>query len=361
MKYQTRAIYFDGESSKPRSIDLVLNKDLKIVSSDTVLFSQNSWPLNQLQLQFREDAILLQPKGQGVAYLKIEEDFFVNTHGEFLQSSVHQNLYSKLVSLNWGVHVTLAVALLGLIVGGYLFVVPWVAERAVNIIPVSYDTKIGQTFVDQFAVFENIDSSSTYILNTFADELDLSNQKPLNFTVIQSNLVNAFALPDGSIFIYSGLLKKMEDYSELVALIGHEASHVNHRHSMKMLCRDLSGYIFISVLLGDINAVTATIANNLHSLNSLTYSRKFEREADIEGLKIMKNNGIDIQGMHTLFSRLQRESEQNLPELFSTHPLTKSRMEYICEEIDQTTTEHKINPTLYKLFDELLKSLSAEY
>ena len=58
----------------------------------------------------------------------------------------------------------------------------------------------------------------------------------------------------------------MKSYEELVALIGHEATHVNHRHGMKLLCRDLSGYLFVSAILGDANGIMAVITDNVNSL-----------------------------------------------------------------------------------------------
>jgi beta-barrel assembly-enhancing protease len=113
---------------------------------------------------------------------------------------------------------------------------------------------------------------------------------------------------------------------ELVGLIGHEAAHVNNRHSMKMLCRNLSGYLFISTVLGDVNGVMAVLGDNVNTLQSLSFSREYEREADEEGFAIVTKNHVNPKGMVTLFQRLQQEHSIEMPEFLSTHPVTKDRI-----------------------------------
>ena len=76
---------------------------------------------------------------------------------------------------------------------------------------------------------------------------------PIKFSVINSETVNAFALPDGNVVVFTGIIDLMDDYDELAGLIGHEVAHVNNRHSMRMMCRNLAGYIFLSAVLSDVN------------------------------------------------------------------------------------------------------------
>jgi predicted Zn-dependent protease len=191
-------------------------------------------------------------------------------------------------------------------------------------------------------------------LNEFARQLTLNNTRDLRFFVVESNVVNAFALPNGNIIIYTGILNKMENSGELAGLIGHEVSHVNNRHSVKTLCRNLAGYLILSALLGDVNGITAIIAENAHNLQNLSYSRQFEREADEQGTAILIQNQIDPQGMTQLFTRLEEEENAfAVPEFISTHPLTQDRIAKINRYIENEVYQTENHPLLDELFQSL--------
>ena len=169
--------------------------------------------------------------------------------------------------------------------------------------------------------------------------------------------LNAFALPDGNIVVFTGIIDAVENANELSGLIGHEAAHVNKRHSMKMLCRNLSGYLFISAVFNDVNGITAIIGDNIHSLQSMSYSRTFEKEADIEALEILQQNNIDPKGMLLLFDRLESHSVIEIPEFLSSHPITKERSNYIKELITKKKIKIVSNKKTEDLFKKLKKAL----
>ena len=250
-------------------------------------------------------------------------------------------------------HILFTVFIFVVIGLGYFYAVPWIAEKAVVVIPEEYDSNLGETFFEQNMLFNEIDTRKTKALNSFAKELNLKNTKKLKFTVVNSPIVNAYALPDGNIVVFSGILNTMKNYDELVGLIGHEVAHVNHRHSLKMMCRNLSGYLFVSAILGDANAVMATIGDNVNSLQSLSFSRKFEHEADAEGFAIIALNKTNPIGMSNLFKRLQDKEFVSIPEFLSSHPMTTDRINYINELIKKNPFGFKENAKLKKLFLEI--------
>ncbi len=205
-------------------------------------------------------------------------------------------------------------------------------------------------------IINTIDSVKTKKLNEFASHLKFKNSKKLNFTVVNSEIVNAYALPDGNVVVFTGILNSMKSYEELVGLIGHEVAHVNHRHSMKLLCRDLSGYLFVSAIVGDVNGVMAVVADNANNLRSLSFSREFENEADLEGYNFLIENKINPKGMSDLFSRLQKEEMgYSIPEFLSSHPITKDRILKINKMIQKQTITFSENPKLKTIFEELKK------
>jgi predicted Zn-dependent protease len=106
----------------------------------------------------------------------------------------------------------------------------------------------------------------------------------------------------------------------VLGLLGHKVAHVNRTHGIKMLCRNLSGYLFISAILVDANGIMETIGDNVNSLRSLPFSREFEKQADMGGFAILAKNQINPEGTSSLFNRLQDEKQIVIPE-FQVHIL----------------------------------------
>jgi len=246
--------------------------------------------------------------------------------------------------------VGLAAAMLALIVAAYFYLLPLIAEKTAVLLPESLDIYIGDLFMGTLLDEDKINPTKTAYLEKFAAQINFENTKPLYFFVVESDEINAFALPNGRVVVYSGILNKMQSSSELAALLAHEAAHVNHRHSTKMLCRNLAGYVLISLIFSDVNGIMAVLANNAQQLHLLSYSRKFENEADEQGLKILINNYNDPNGMVQLFDLIEREEKIAVPKIISTHPLTKERKENMQKIIAELEYNLRLNNNLESLF-----------
>jgi predicted Zn-dependent protease len=122
---------------------------------------------------------------------------------------------------------------------------------------------------------------------------------------------------------------------------------------MKMMSRNLAGYLIISILLTDVNGVMTVIADNAQELHSLSYSRKFEQEADEKGLQILMNNRANPRGMVQLFEQLEQEETLTSPALLSSHPLTAERKKHMNTLIKRASFEINPNPRLEKIFRKL--------
>jgi len=348
----TVATYFDGISSIPQQIELTLDEQQGQLVFKT-LIGINKWRIEEISVEQFGNTLEIRHNDNKTALIKVNNPDFSAEFLNLLKQKGHLGWYHIFIHLGIKVHILIAILILGLIVGGYFLIIPWVAEKAVLIIPEKYDASLGHTFFNEYVTKNNVDSAKTNILNEFAAGLKLNNSKPLHFTVVQSDIVNAFALPDGNIVVYTALLNKMKGYDELAGLIGHEVIHVNNRHTMKMLCRNLSGYIFISVVLTDVNGIMAVIADNARNLESLSFSRQFEQEADVQGTELMIQNGINPKGMTTLFTRLKSEEKVLVPTFISSHPMTDDRIKYINELIKNKPSFRKENKRLTELFQEL--------
>jgi Zn-dependent protease with chaperone function len=353
MKERTTGIFFDGESSIPKEIELIFDMEKKGVVFATENNQQHFWNFDQVSFQTKSRNIYLEYGNDPIQNIKINDRYFINQINDFRRKKGNQGWYNKLMDMGIKAHILFTVFIFAIIGLGYFYAIPWAAEKAVVIIPEEYDSRLGATFFEQSMLFSDVDAQKTKALNQFALELNLRNTKKLKFTVVDSPIVNAYALPDGNIVVFSGILNEMKDYDELVGLIGHEVAHVNHRHSIKMVCRNLSGYIFVSAILGDANGVMATIGDNVNNLQSLSYSRNFEHEADVEGFEIISLNKVNPKGMSDLFKRLQSKEIVTIPEFLSSHPVTTERIKDINELIKKKPFPFKDNLKLKKLFLEI--------
>lgn len=353
MTEKTTAIFFDGESSINQEIELFFDFEKQILFFETSKTKQNIWEIEAILFDEKGKKLNLQYGNNPIQNIVIEDENFIKNLN--FSRNKNNNWYEKLINLGVTFHITLALLILGIIGLSYLYVIPFVAEKSLVLIPENYDTKLGQLFFDQNMVFNEIDTAKTKTLNLFAKELILKNKKKLQFFVVNSSEVNAFALPDGSVIIYTGILKSMKNYDELVGLIGHEVAHVNNRDSMKMLCRNLSGYLFISAILGDVNGIMATIGDNVNTLQSLSFSREFEHQADSDGFEILTLNKVNPKGMSTLFERLKVENKLSIPKFLSSHPITEDRIAYINKLIKSKSFPFEENLKLKSLFQELKK------
>lgn len=347
------ATYFDGYSSIPQQIELRLEDELGQLSFSTPFSPLKEWKIINVSYEKFGDTLEIRYSQNKKEVIKINNQEFTNQFLIVLKKHGKISFYKRFIHLGFKAHLTIVgfLAVFGLLF--YFLIIPFAAEKAVKLIPEQYDTTLGNNFYHKYTAENLVDDKKSVALNDFASHLKLGNNKKLSFSVIDSPEVNAFALPDGNIIVFRGLLNLIQNYNELACLIGHEVIHVNSRHSMKILCRNLSGYLFLSVIIGDPNGITSVIARNANNLQSLAYSRQFEKEADEQGTELMIENNIDPHGMTSLFERLNSSDKQILPTFISSHPMTVDRISYIDKLIKDKAYSTNKNAELELLFNKI--------
>ncbi len=164
---------------------------------------------------------------------------------------------------------------------------------------------------------------------------------PFTIKVIDSDEVNAFALPGGFFYVNSGLIIRAQEESELAGVMAHEISHVTARHGTKNATKgELMQLATIPlILLGPGGWAGYGIYQGLNLAIPVTYlkfSRDAEREADFLGLQYMYKAGYDPNSYVTFFERIQADEKRRpgtIPKVFSTHPPTPERIENSQKEI----------------------------
>jgi predicted Zn-dependent protease len=161
------------------------------------------------------------------------------------------------------------------------------------------------------------------------------------FTVLDAELVNAFAAPGGFIYITTGILKRLQSEDEIAGVLGHEIGHVVHRHSLKAIQRRLVAQIGLQVVaakFGDSGNLSSALLFKASELSAglllLKNSRVNELQADSEGVKIMHAAGYNPHGMIELQEMLLGLSKgKNPPAIISTHPPSRERINEIKKTI----------------------------
>jgi len=239
-------------------------------------------------------------------------------------------------------------AVVGIVALLYFGLIPFVAARIANNLPVSYEEKLGQSSYDALMQQYREDTAASRQLSAFFRQLHIPSHYAVHITVVQEKEANAFALPGGHIIVYSRLLQEMQHYEELAALLSHEYAHVALKHTTKTIFRSMGTYMFMSLLFGDMSGAGAVIAENANSLKSLQYSRRLEKQADLYGLELLQERHIDPRGFEWLFSTLKQEGGMQPSEWLSSHPDLDNRIRYIHEH---TVTERAVtDSSLYRIF-----------
>jgi len=161
---------------------------------------------------------------------------------------------------------------------------------------------------------------------------------PYEFHVIASDQVNAFAIPGGHVYFYTGILRMMDSEAELAAVMAHEISHVVGRHTAKQLQNAVGAQVVLQFTLGDRSKeLVGQLTAAAMGLIFMGYGRSQELEADRFGLYYMEKAGYNPAGARTMFEKLASLSGKRKQgigaNLTSTHPDTQERIAKIDAQI----------------------------
>ena len=191
---------------------------------------------------------------------------------------------------------------------------------------------------------------------------------PFTIKVIDSEEVNAFALPGGYFYVNTGLIELAEDEAELAGVMAHEIAHVAARHGTRSATRaQLVQYATIPLLFigGWAGYGIQQAANFAIPMTMLKFSREFEEQADFLGVQYMYKAGYDPASMVQFFERLkalQKKNKNFLARAFSSHPMTQSRIKAVQKVIDELLPEQPEYAVSTSEFDDVrarVKALNA--
>lgn len=160
-----------------------------------------------------------------------------------------------------------------------------------------------------------------------------------SFDVIESKDVNAFALPGGPVFFYTGLLDKLETEDQVAAIVGHELTHVRKEHWANQYAKSQKESLLLNLalILTKANRTAAELSHlGREVFNDLRYSRNDETSSDDNGMDMMVKAGYNPHGMADTFRILQKVSGGSKGwEFLSSHPDNERRIKHVEERIQK--------------------------
>ena len=205
--------------------------------------------------------------------------------------------------------------------------------------------------VDDSLAVATIDSMVTKICD--ANNID---RKELKVYLLDSEEVNAFALPNHQLMIYTGLVKKTSSPEALCGVIGHELAHIEKDHVMQSLVRELGIGTLFAIISGRSDLSMITEVGRI--VSSSAFNRNMEKEADLVGLTYIQNAKIDPKPFAEFIGVI--DDENTPPSAFkwiSTHPFPKDRKEYLLQNIGKQRTNYKpvISSSTWETFKEIIE------
>jgi beta-barrel assembly-enhancing protease len=167
---------------------------------------------------------------------------------------------------------------------------------------------------------------------------------PFTIKVLDTEEVNAFALPGGFFFVNSGLMLKAESEAELAGVMAHEIAHVAARHGTKQATRgELANYLSLPLIFmgGWAGYAIRQGAGLAIPMGFLTFSRAFEREADFLGLQYLYKSGYDPTAFVDFFEKIQsleKKKPGSISKVFSSHPMSEDRIKAAQQNIQTVLT-----------------------
>ncbi|MDP4281444.1 MAG: M48 family metalloprotease [Bacteroidota bacterium] len=220
------------------------------------------------------------------------------------------------------------------------------SDKSINIFSVDDDITLGEQIDKQitsdpatYPILDSVQYATAYshlyrIRNTIlkSGQLTYANRFAWKCRIIHSDTtVNAFCVSGGNIYVYSGIIKFLDNEAEFAGVLAHEMAHADRRHTTDMLTVKYGVDLLLGLLLGNNPDKLSELAANLaEGLGSLAYSRQNEYEADKYAVHYLYATSYDAASLGDFFTKINGESQALI--FLSTHPSPADRLEKINAE-----------------------------
>ncbi len=229
----------------------------------------------------------------------------------------------------------------------FLFIQSCSEGGGINIFSIEDDKALGAQVAAEIAA----DPATYPVLseNTYAEAYDLLNDirdRVLNSGEVfheddfvwevkiieDDNIINAFCTPGGYIYVYTGLIKYLDDEAQLACVLGHEMAHADLRHTTDQLTQIYGISLLVSIVLGSDQELLGDIAT---TLATLAFSREDESQADEYSVIYVCPTEYYAGAASEFFEKIEAEGGFDIPEFLSTHPNPENRIEDILAKYNE--------------------------
>jgi predicted Zn-dependent protease len=340
-----RGHYLDGRRADRRAATVCVGRlGLDITTDDGPTYH---WPfaeIRQTQGAYAGEPIRLERGGEAAESLIIE-DLALLTALRAAAPAGHR-FHDPRQRRRRGVLTLIAgVAAVGLAGALYQWGIPLIAGGATHLVPVAWEMRVGEEVFARMARPESrcVHPERQQMLDSIVTRLTAAQDTApyrVRVTVVDWAEVNALALPGGNIVVLRGLLDRTDTPEMLAGVLAHEVRHVLKRHTTRAIIQHASTGLMVAAVAGDLSGAVTFALEGARVVAALGYSRRAEEEADVGGLQMLLEAGIDPAGMVAFFERvLARDNEpQGGWQYLSTHPSTRGRVERLKELLTSAPT-----------------------
>lgn len=295
------ANYFDGQTTQRQPVTLLIHKGILVVSGDSV---RRSVRLSKVYVS--------EPLQHAPRMLRLPDGGCIECSDPGLRKLLRKNGYREPPVVrwqrNWPLSLFALIALLAVLIAAYQWGLPWAADTIAKNLPASLEKKIGDeqlTLLDAgYMEASRLDEPEQARLRRLFAELKQPRGDKTAYRLefrYSAMGPNAFALPNGVIVMTDQLVALARDDRAVLAVLGHELGHVQHRHGLRRLLQALGVGMLVNLFVGDVSSVLAAVPTFLLDQK---YSRDFEREADQYAIEMMRENGVPLTPMADLFEKM---------------------------------------------------------
>lgn len=236
-------------------------------------------------------------------------------------------------------------------------------DNGVNFYSIDKEVAMGKEMARQWESQAQMlkDAAINGYINTIAQRLVRNSDAKVPFTVkvVDSDEVNAFALPGGYFYVNTGLILAAQNEAELAGVMAHEIAHVAARHGTRGMTKSqLWNIASIPMMFagGPIGFAVRQVTSLAFPMSTLKFGRDAEREADLLGLEYAYASGYDPVSFVSFFERLQTKDKKKpnfVAKAFATHPMNEDRIRRAQFEIDTMLPPHELYVVDTSEFDEM--------
>ncbi|MDT3777273.1 M48 family metallopeptidase [Nitrospira sp. MA-1] len=338
MAYPTewKGSYYDGQSAVPQHVTIsVTAVGLSLHFADHTHTTWNYHELRQTQGRYSGEEVRFE-RGTGIGETLVIPGpnilLAIHEHGGSDTKHFHHP-HTRGTRVYWTV--LAALASIPIVYGIFIWGIPLLAQPITAAIPISWEIQLGQYVQQEVTAGKPVCQNPKLIhavesiLTALTDSID---RPPYRFqvTVVDSPVVNAMAAPGGYVLVFRGLLQDTGSPEEFAGVLAHEIQHVLLRHTMHLIVRHVSMAFVIAALSGDASGIVAYALQAAQTLQTLSYSRDAENQADEQGFQLLQQSKINPEGMITFFAKLGKEQPGNdVFRYLSTHPETQDRLAHL--------------------------------